>query len=610
MSTRQNITALIALLFVPLMMLTFVAAAQEKTQRAKARKSKKAQTSPQPILPDGETILASMYTVHRGVLKMTVIMDFESEKLGGDVTLEVKKKGKWLSVGKSPIIVDGYSTHFRVNKWDHSQDTLYCVLHGKSTWQGTIRRDPTDKETIVIAGFTGNAGGNNKEDIVKHVGYINPDLLVFTGDQVYGNDHRRNFPNNFCMPFRTLLRDIPSILLPDDHDVGQGNLWGDAGENYSNADYTRMVQRVQVGHLPDPYDPTPVGQGIGVYYTSLNIGRVSVAIIEDRKFKSDYTRFFPKGNLVGAEDRGFSPDKADPPGAVLLGERQHKFLRDWAGDWRSTDMKLVVSQTIPANASTHIGRGRKHVRADYDTNGWPRSGRDAALREIRRAFAPILCGDQHLATLVQHGVEQWNDSAYSLCVPSIQNYWPRYWEPDKSGANHINGLPPYTGEYLDGFGNKITVWAAANPGPTGREPAKLHDKAPGYGIVRMNCRTRKITMECWPRYADPADPGTGSQYPGWPKTIDQEDNYRRKAVAWLPTIQVEGMANPVIQVIDEPSGEMVYTIRAMSNTWRPKVFREGSYTLKVGEPDTDQMKTLKSIQSVPSESRKRIKVSF
>ena len=56
------------------------------------------------------------------------------------------------------------------------------------------------------------------------------------------------------------------------------------------ADFVKMVERTQTSHLPDPFDPTPVGQGIGVYYSHLVWGRVSIAILEDRKFKSGCAR--------------------------------------------------------------------------------------------------------------------------------------------------------------------------------------------------------------------------------------------------------------------------------------------------------------------------------
>ena len=51
-------------------------------------------------------------------------------------------------------------------------------------------------------------------------------------------------------------------------------------------EYVKRVERAQTSHLPDPYDPTPIQRGIGVYYTQYNWGRISMAILEDRKFKT------------------------------------------------------------------------------------------------------------------------------------------------------------------------------------------------------------------------------------------------------------------------------------------------------------------------------------
>jgi alkaline phosphatase D len=100
------------------------------------------------------------------------------------------------------------------------------------------------------------------------------------------------------------------------------------------------------------------------------------------------------------------------------------------------------------------------------------------------------------------------------------------------------------------------------------------------------------------------------QYPGWPRTIKQEDNYGRRAVAYLPTIQVRGMKNPVVQVIDESNDEIVYTLRINGNSYRPKVFKKGKYTVKIGELGTDKMKTLKGIRSLPPDKTKKIGVKF
>jgi hypothetical protein len=192
-------------------------------------------------------------------------------------------------------------------------------------------------------------------------------------------------------------------------------------------------------------------------------------------------------------------------------------------------------------------------------------------------------------------------------VPSIANLYLRWWKPLEPGKNRETGAPEYTGEFLDGFGNKVTCLAVANPSPERNGGKKLTTRAAGFGVIKFNKKTREITAECWPRNVDITDPAT-KQYPGWPRTIKQEDNYGRNAVAYLPTLQVRGMENPVVQVIDESNDEIVYTLRINGNSFRPKVFKKGKYTIKVGEPGTDKMKILEGVRSLPPEKTRRRRV--
>ena len=78
---------------------------------------------------------------------------------------------------------------------------------------------------------------------------------------------------------------------------------------------------------------------------------------------------------------------------------------------------------------------------------------------MRKGFALHICGDQHLGSTVQYGIDGFRDAGYALCVPSVANVWPRRWFPPQPGRNHQEGKPRYTGEYRDGFGNRITVHA-------------------------------------------------------------------------------------------------------------------------------------------------------
>ncbi len=601
-------------------------------------------------------ILFSQYTMSRKKVKLTAQMvpvDHPTKK----VSLEIKEQGNWKKISEAPIDKDARTATFVLENWNDTKDIQYRLVYNleiadKKTkdcyWEGTFRKNPIDKEELVIAGFTGNNDlGFPNSDIFNEVQYQNPDVLFFSGDQIYEEvggyyiqleplapsklDYLRKW-YLFGWAYRDLLKDRPTVCITDDHDVYMGNIWGeggrktlintghrkhiqDSGGYRMPAEWVKMVERTQTSHLPDPYDPTPVKQGIGVYYTSMNYGKVSFAILEDRKFKSAPKALLPKAGIVNGwpENKKFNIEKyGDVPGAKLLGERQLTFLEDWASDWSAgAEMKIVLSQTIFANVATLPKAALSDVvvptlrivkKGDYppddqpvgdlDSNGWPQTGRNKAVKTIRKGFAFHLAGDQHLGSTIQYGVDNWNDSGYAFCVPSISNYWPRRWYPQTPGKNRATKAPKYTGDFKDGFGNKFTVQAISNPLYTGLKPAKLYDRAAGYGLVKMHKQTRDIVLECWPRGSKPSE-GDTEQYDGWPITVNQLDNFGKNAKAYLPTIHVTGMSKPVLQIIDELENEIVYTLRLKDTSFQPKVLKNGKYTIVVSDPDTDQKQLIK-----------------
>jgi len=433
------------------------------------------------------------------------------------------------------------------------------------------------------------------------------------------------------------MKNRPTVSITDDHDVYHGNIWGSGGKPTPKAfgqgakaqdaggykmppEWVNMVERTQTSHLPDPFDPTPINQGIGTYYTDMDYGGISFAILEDRKFKSAPKGLLPKADIWNgwAQNKKFDMKKeGDVKGANLLGKRQLDFLEYWVSDWsEQTHMKMLLSQTIFANVATlpkeamsgaiiptlrimNEGDYAENDRpvADLDSNGWPQSGRNRAVKLLRKGFAIHLAGDQHLGSTIQYGVNDWNDSGFAMCVPSISNHWPRRWYPLVEGVNRKSDKPKYTGGFEDGFGNKMTVHAVSNPTFTNKTPSRLHDRATGYGIVRLNKTTREIIFECWPRSANPIK-GTKEQYTGWPISIQQEDNYGRKAVAFLPELNILGIDYPVVQVINETTKEILYTLRLKSANFIPKVFSTNhSYTINIGPSSNNFSKTLKNLSS-------------
>jgi hypothetical protein len=361
-----------------------------------------------------------------------------------------------------------------------------------------------------------------------------------------------------------------------------------------------------------------VSQDIEVYFTRLRVGGVDFAVVEDRKFKSG-----PKGKIPQMGPRpdhirepGYDPKRVDLPGLKLLGDRQLAFLNAWAQDWTGARMKAVLSQTAFCGAVHLHGSKENRLLADLDCNGWPQTGRRRALEAMRRALACHLCGDQHLTVVVKHGIDTFRDGPYAFTNPAIINsYYGRWWWPEdeKPGANPVPGSPlPWTGDYLDGLYNKITMIAYANPAYDTMRVMRQNQRDPeafladGYALVRFDKRTRETTFECWPRYAD-LDDGDAAQYPGWPVTFKMEENDGRKTYGHLREVQVRYASNPVVQVIDEGSGDILYTMRVRGSRFRPHVYGPGTYTVKVGrnKPDAWSASGLK-----PDDDRKPLAVDL
>ncbi len=559
---------------------------------------------PSMDVPRDQVVCFAYYTQHNGVLKMSAQLFPLKPGEERVARLEVKREGgQWLEIAKGEVHYPGWDAHFRVEGWDRSKNVPYRVRHGKKAmFEGLIRRDPAEKEVIVVANMSCNSSRTigPRSEIIENLRAQDPDVLFFGGDQTYRHTEHTAGWIEFGLQFRDIIRDRPTVCIPDDHDVGHGNLWGESGKQSSiegDADggfrypvaYVNQVQRQQSWHLPDPVDSPQVARGVRVYFTRMVVGGIDFAILEDRKFKSGPAGKIPKmgPRPDHINDPAYDPRSIDLPGLELLGKRQEKFLHEWGQDYGGgAEMKCVLSATAFCGA-VHMHGGRdKRLLADLDCNGWPQAGRNRALVEIRRAWAPHLCGDQHLAVVVQHGIEQFGDGPFGFTSPALVNtIYGRWWHPldEKPGPNPVPNSPlPWTGDFKDGLGNAIRMLAYANPEDVQDEKRR----ADGYGLIRFDNKTRKITFECWPRFSRVAD-GDKAQFPGWPITISQDANDGRKVRAHLPEIKLDGVQSPVVQVIAEATGEILYTLRSPTPRFIPRVYAPGRYTVMAGRDKPD-----------------------
>ena len=580
-------------------------------------------------------ILFNQYTLSGGVLKMTAQMPPLGRLDSKIVRVEAQRNSRWATLAEAPIHEAARTATFRIDNWDASGDIPYRLVYalkqsdGSSTDHhrtGTIRRDPVDKSVLTVADVSCNIHeAFPNHHYTANMAKLNPDLIAFVGDQFYEStggygvqraplepsilDYLRKWYMH-GWTWRELTRDRPSISIPDDHDVYQGNNWGEGGAPQTGTQeqggynmpgpWVNVVHQTQTSHHPDPWDATPCKQGITVYSGPLVYGRVSFAILADRQFKNG-----PEGKVPPTGSRGdhvtdpnWDPKTADVPGLQLLGPGQMKHLAEWVRDWRGAEMKAVISQTIFTAMATHHG-GEGRLVADYDTNGWPQTERNNALREMRKAFAFHIAGDQHLPAIVHYGIDQHADAGLAFAGPAVNTGYPRWFEPLKPGENRAAGAPENTGEFRDSFGHPMTVLAVADGSHQPRTAVmeKLHDKVSGLGLVRFDKTNRKIIVECWPFLADPTQPGT--QFGGWPRTFDVLANYGRKAAAQLPRLTIRGIAQPVIEVLDD-SGQLLYCLRLNGSTWQPHVFSPGKYSIRISEPETGKEKLLSNLAAKPS----------
>lgn len=522
-------------------------------------------------------LLWAMYTLNDSrsdegfVLKLSAFTGPMGKHDSHQVELQVLESGAWKTKALAPLDPLAWVATFRIANWRETDTTKYRLLYAEKrrdgsiatdTFSGVIKANPKDRNLRMAALTCQNDYAFPYEPVAKNVANLQPDLILFSGDQIYENHGGFGFIRTPALPaihcylrkyyqfgwaFKEAMRNAPTVCLPDDHDVFQGNLWGEGGaamaEKYVQTGRSdgwggyiqpipmlEVVHRTHTAHHPDPVEPAPSKRGISVYYTDLVYGNVSFAIIADRHWKSGPEKL---DIVVGETGEGEAPTYINPqydrPDLALLGERQEAFLKRWGQDWRGHELKAVLSQTVFAGISTHQPLPNRYLKYDFDSSGWPAGARNRAIEIMRESKALHICGDTHLGTLSQYGVHEHRDSNWAFCTPAIAAGWPRWWRPDDVGLPYQNrpshGLEQ-TGEYLDSFGNKIYVYAVGNPqvGQSSNRYIKAHEKGSGFGFVTFDTEAKTYTLEAYRFLVDALNANEQDQFPGWPVTIHQQEN--------------------------------------------------------------------------------------
>lgn len=488
-------------------------------------------------------LLWTQYCVANGTLKLTAHTTADPTRpVETAVSLLVHQDGMWQQVAQVPVDSLTAMAEFRVANWDTSTDRAYRVVCGESEWEGTVRAEPSSEGTLkVMAVACVNDTWFPYSGAVTRMIGQDPDLLLFAGDQIYESNAGGGIVEahttgevpaamvnylakwrRFGLIFRDLLKDRPSVMITDDHDVYANDLWGDGGRRMKgdrttggypmHPEWVNAVERTQTWHLPDPANVGPWGDGINAYFTALDYGGVSFAILEDRKFKSPPSAVIseavrdprdgkPNRTLEVIMDPAFDASKLDREDLQLLGTPQEKFVAEWAA--RVADNKKLAA-VLSQSPLTNIGN-YDVTYGDMDANGWPQSARNRALKAIAPSQAVMISGDIHFATLHRHGIEDWGDGPWAFSLPAFSSNQNRSWRPSvEPQGGEIPGVEG-SGNHHDRFGNKITV-AGTGHGIN------------GYGMILFDNQARQITLQL--HTMDQERQPNEIAVPGWPLTID------------------------------------------------------------------------------------------
>lgn len=164
------------------------------------------------------------------------------------VELHVQRGGAWQALGEAKLDPDAWVATFRIPRWDEKQATPYKLVYREKhrdgtvtpdEWTGMILANPVGRPLRMAAMTCQNDYAFPYAPLARNVANLKPDLVFFSGDQIYEShggfgiirepagpailNYLRKF-YQFGWAFREVMRDSPTLCLPDDHDVFQGNI--------------------------------------------------------------------------------------------------------------------------------------------------------------------------------------------------------------------------------------------------------------------------------------------------------------------------------------------------------------------------------------------------
>lgn len=320
---------------------------------------------------------------------------------------------------------------------------------------------PLDRsKTLTRIVFASCAEQNEDQSIWDQIAAENPDLMLYIGDNVYG-DTTPNDPELSGLkaaysklaqsePFSRAREAAPLLTIWDDHDYGLN----DGDGNYQHKQASEALYEY-VWAIPDD-DPRRARPGV---YGAWTIGgetgkRVQIILLDTRFFRSELM----KSDEPGAHGKErYIPDPA--PEKTMLGEDQWSWLESELE--KPADLRLLVS-SVQIIAEGHGWEGWKMLPAERDRLY-------ALIKATGADNLVMLSGDRHAAALYRNAGA--NDYPLFEATSSSLNLPVARWR-EESGETWIEPGPNRLGDmYMEANYGLIEIdWEAGAVAITIRDP--------------------------------------------------------------------------------------------------------------------------------------------
>jgi len=251
-------------------------------------------------------ILWAQYCQHLGIMKMMVHLNCAPDQPESQlVSLWVQRDGKWQSLGTEQMFTLTATVLFEMKEWPRQEAIPYKVTCGDSSLEGVFRAEPEGTPLRMMGISCIKEIGWPWKEAIEAMIKADPDQVYFSGDQIYEDDYGSEHMvaktsgeiyqgmanylakyRRFGLAFRDLLKDRPSIMITDDHDVYANDLWGNGGRTMSgdrttggyrcHPNWVNAVEHTQTDVLPDAVNKGSPGDGIFAYYTALEVRRGAI----------------------------------------------------------------------------------------------------------------------------------------------------------------------------------------------------------------------------------------------------------------------------------------------------------------------------------------------